>query len=229
LGQFSSAGVREYLSAAYADSTWRKFDSAVKSFSCFEKYSNVTTSWPLSEKILMDYAVWAFKTAKVKGATVEAYLHLLKGVHKLKNLDTRGFDSYALKALIKGKQNLEVYDSEAKATRKVMTLALLKLLGHAIAKSGWSDNSKLVVWGAATVAFFGSLRCGEILPQNEKSFNPSDTLLWKDVKIFDDDHVLLHIKCTKNKTRGGEFVDIFGFEGHGVCPVKALKKLSVSS
>jgi len=44
-----------------------------------------------------------------------------------------------------------------------MTLALLKLIGHQIAKSDWSDDSKLTVWGACTTAFFGAFRIGEIL------------------------------------------------------------------
>jgi len=64
-----------------------------------------------------------------------------------------------------------------------MSLPLLKILGHALAKKDWTENSKQVVWGAATLAFFGSLRCGEILPQNESSCSPPDTLLWGDLKF----------------------------------------------
>ena len=48
-----------------------------------------------------------------------------------------------------------------------MTLELLKILGHEIAKTDWPENSKQVLWCACTTAFFGSFRLGEILPKSE--------------------------------------------------------------
>jgi len=105
-----------------------------------------------------------------------------------------------------------------------MSLPLLKILGHEISKTDWSSNSKQVFWTACTLAFFGSFRMGELLPQKAKNNCLEDTLLWKDIKLYDDDHILVHVKTSKcNKS--GEFVDIFGYEGEGICPVKAVKKL----
>jgi len=225
LGEFKSQETRNFLSAAYADTTWRKFDSAAKSYAKFEVEENITTEWPLSEENLLLYATWGFARGGLKASSIESYLGLLKTIHKFKSLDTSAFDSFALKSLIRGKENLEIYSQEVKATRKVMSLPLLKILGHAIAKKDWSENSKQVVWGAATLAFFGSLRCGEILPQNENSCSPPDTLLWEDLKFYGEDHILIHVKNAKTRVKGGEFVDIFSFEGHGVCPIKAMKKL----
>ena len=92
-----------------------------------------------------------------------------------------------------------------------MTLPLLKLLGHEIAKSNWGENSKHTVWTAFIFAFFGSFRMGEILPQQEKSFSPRDTLLWGDKKFLEQNHILIHIKSPKSRLPQGEFVDIFSF------------------
>jgi len=218
------SGASGLIAASYANSTWRKFDAAVKSYEKFLCDKSICISWPFSHDNLIEYVCWGSDKG-YKASTIDSYLALLKNIHKMKGVEFDQFDSYVLKSLIRGKENLEVYTAEVKATRKVMTLHLLRILGHAISKCNWGENSKLVVWGAMTTAFFGSFRCGELLAQNENSFSPDDCLLWKDVKFYDDDHILIHVKNPKTKTRGGEFVDIFGFEGKGVCPVKAMKKL----
>jgi hypothetical protein len=65
---------------------------------------------------------------------------------------------------------------------------------------------------------------GELLPRGENTDRPEETLLWRDVKIYED-RALILIKCSKNKTDGGESVDIFQFPGHGVCPLSSIKRL----
>ena len=140
-------------------------------------------------------------------------------------MDSSGFDNFVLKNILRGKENLEFYDEKVKETRKVMTLPLLKILGNEIAKSDWESNSKQVVWSAFTLAFFGSFRMGELLSPQENSFSPKDTLLWKDVKFLSPSHIIVHIKTPKSRLPDGEFVDIFEFGGHNVCPVKVLARL----
>jgi hypothetical protein len=130
-----------------------------------------------------------------------------------------------IKAMIKGAENLALFNVWKSNSRKVMTLPLLKILGHQIASVGWSNNSKLEVWTACVVAFFGSLRFGEILPASENSFYHAETLLWKDLKFRKDNSVLVHVKIDKSKNKTGSFVDLFEFKGHACCPVDCLKAL----
>jgi hypothetical protein len=129
-----------------------------------------------------------------------------------------------LKALIRGAENLRLYDLPAKETRKVMTLPLLKILGHALASCDWSADSVQIFWTCSLLMFFGSLRIGEVLPPSSNKFNSFETLLWKDV-IFRKDSVLVHIKIPKSKNPQGDYIDIFEFKGHGCCPVSALRTL----
>ncbi len=63
-----------------------------------------------------------------------------------------------------------------------------------------------------------------MLGTGEWKYNPFETLLWSDIKIFEKS-ALLHIKVTKNCSKEGEFVDIFPFPGHGCCPLAALVNL----
>jgi hypothetical protein len=99
---------------------------------------------------------------------------------------------------------------------------LLKILGHSIAISNWSDHSKCVIWSASCVAFFGSFRFGKFLPKNDKSFNIHEALMWSDVKIFDDNSIQIHVKIPKTRTPNGEFVSLFKFPNNSCCPIEAL-------
>ena len=108
--------------------------------------------------------------------------------------------------------------------RKVMTLPLLRILGHQIANSGWRSDSKQVFWTAAVLAFFGSFRFGEILCPKENSFNSKECLLWEDI-LFSKDSVTIHIKIPKSRNLKGEFIDLFKINNVSYCPVSALTKL----
>ena len=106
-----------------------------------------------------------------------------------------------------------------------MTLPLLKILGHNLSASGWQGGNIQAVWTACTACFFSSARMGEFLSKEEAAFDPSSTLTWADIKARKDGSFLIHIKNPKSGRAGGEFIDIFPFEGHGVCPAAALKRL----
>jgi hypothetical protein len=86
------------------------------------------------------------------------YLSDLKLAHKLRDLDCSHFDDFFTKAMIKGAGNLLLYTNIVRKAKFVLTFPLLKLLGHEVAKSDWSVDSKRVFWAACCLAFFGSFR-----------------------------------------------------------------------
>ncbi len=164
----------------------------------------------------------------MKANTVEQYISSLETIHKLRNIDSSTCTAFTIDRIIKGAKNREQYSETPKHTRKVMSLPLFKILGHEIALSEWEDDSKDIIWTAAVLAFFGSPKFGEMLGTGEWKYNPYETLLWSDIKIFEKS-ALLHIKVTKNCSKEGEFVDIFPFPGHGCSPLAALVNLKKSS
>lgn len=173
---------------------------------------------------ICEFTSWMILSAKLKPSSVKSYLSSLATLHKLRNVPSVNFSCYLVKTLIRGAENLDFYNVDKKETRKVMTLPLLKILGHALASCDWSEDSKQVFWSCSLLAFFGSLRMGEILPLTGSKFNPFETLLWSDL-VFRKDSVLVHIKIPKSRNPEGDFIDIFEFPGHGCCPVTALKAL----
>jgi hypothetical protein len=75
----------------------------------------------------------------------------------------------------------------------MITLPMLKLIGHEIAKSDGTKNLKQVLWSACVTAFFGSFRLSEILSKREWNYNETETLLWSNVKFTGPDSVLIYI------------------------------------
>ncbi|MFN9907353.1 MAG: hypothetical protein ACK56F_14735, partial [bacterium] len=136
-------------------------------------------------------------------------------------MPTDGCDSFLCKVQIRGAQNLQFYKQSNTGYKKVMTLPLLRILGHELANNQWSENSKLVVWSCYTIAFMGSFRLGEILSKSEHTFNYHETLLWKDVKFMKDGSVQIHNKIPKTRTKHGEFISLFPFPHFGCCPIAA--------
>jgi hypothetical protein len=126
--------------------------------------------------------------------------------------------------MLKGAQNLELYSDITKNCRRAMTFPLLKILSHCIAAKHWSEIDKQCYWTAFTVAFYGSFRFGELVSESVKSYNKNETLLWSDIN-FGTDFAVIHIKITKNKTKNGEFIDLFTQKDSHYCPVKALIRL----
>jgi hypothetical protein len=218
--------------AAYTSSSWKSMMAAV---SCFEKFAfekNLSVKWPIPVINVQMFINWAIMERKLSPNTVKSYIHHLATIHKLKNMSPNSCKNFANEAMIRGAENLAFYEPCQLKQKNVMTLPLLRVLGHELCKSDWSIHSKSVFWAACTCAFFGSFRFGELLSKEETRFNPHETLLWKDVTFLEDLSIKIHNKIPKTRTQGGEIISLFQFPKFSCCPVEALrnlKKLSNSS
>jgi hypothetical protein len=212
------------VTAAYSSSSWNSLKCVENSFKIFEVASNKIFVWPLEVDSICEYINWCHFEKGLSASTIKSYISNLATIHKLKNLSAENFLSFLVKTHLRGVENLNLVSGCNNRTRRVMTLPVLKILGHEIAGKIWTANSKQVVWTAMCVAFFGSFRIGEILAKAEFSFNYSETLLWKDIKFFEDNSVQIFSRVTKNRTPGGENISLFEFTGP-CCPVSALRIL----
>ena len=199
------------LAAAYASSTWDRMICALNLTEKFHKHTKMIVPWPFTHSFITHFIEWLSFIKNLAPASINTYMSLLKLIHKLRGLDTSTCESFLCKTLIRGASNLQYYKPRMNANKKVMTIPLLKILGHNLAKTDWSDHTKSVIWTAATVGFFGSFRFGELLSKKQNEYNKFETLLWSDMKFFDDGSVRIHKKIPKNRTPNGEFVSLFEF------------------
>ena len=214
------------LHASLAAGTWKKYASGWRMFDNYEAALQKSCQWPLNKEVLRGFAVFCIADRKLKPATVRTYLSSLVCLHRIK-----GFADFELKdclidAILRGAGNLLMCAPVPPAnTRRVMTLPLLRHLGHRLSNSGWSRPTQQSIWSAATLAFFGSARMGELLANGDYSFDPSANLTWSCVQYrADSNSFLIHVRLPKTGSKEGEFIDIFLFPASGCCPVAALLK-----
>jgi hypothetical protein len=213
------------VKAAYAEASWKKISSALNAYKKYCICMRLPFELPIDRNTMSDFISWAALEKKLSPDSIKSYISNIKLIHKLKGLLTDGCSSFLCKTLIRGAENLHFYSNEKKEQKKVMSLPLLRILGHELANSNWSDHSKVVIWSTYTVAFMGSFRLGELLAKSETEFNPLETLMWRDIKFMSDDSIQIHVKVPKTRTAKGEHISLFPFPFYGCCPVAAIKKL----
>jgi hypothetical protein len=219
----------DLLEAAYADSTWDRLCCTLNNFEKFEEDVKMKFAWPLNDNAIAYFIKWSVFVKKHALNTTSAYIANLKLIHRLRNLDFSACNSFSSKTQLKGAENLNYYNSSRSGNKKVMTLPLLKVIGHELSLLPWTDLSKSVTWTAMLCAFYGSFRFGELVPKNSSIFNEAENLLWSDIKFVDSDSVIIHNKIPKTRNPNGEFISLFRFPDEAYCPINALlnlKKLS---
>lgn len=220
------------IRASVAVSTWKKHTSALRCFEMFESSNMSRYTWPLTDNVLAEFAAWAVTVRNLMPSTIKSYLSSITTIHELRGYYRENCCTPTVKRILQGSQNLKFYSDVANCTRKVMSMSLMKLLGHGIAKSEWELNSQQVIWTAAVVAFCGSFRMGELLSPNKYSYNKFETLLWSDISFPDKDSVLIHLKMEKSRNPKGAYIDLFRVSNIGLCPVSSLtllKKMSADA
>ena len=91
-------------------------------------------------------------------------------------------------------------------------------------------NCQKALFGQLQLLGFSAVfRFGELLAKSEITFNPFESLLWSDIKFFEDQSVQIKNKIPKNRTPCVEFVFLVSFPGHGCCPIEAISTLAVLS
>jgi hypothetical protein len=214
------------LHASVAASTWSRYASGWKAFESFEIQAKKNFKWPLDSKTIQAFTAFCLIQKKLKPSSVKTYLSSLVMLHKLKGIHDYKLDDRAISNLLRGAENILMAEPEPPALkRRVMTLPILKLLGHQLSKSGWLKNTQQTIWAACLTGFFSSARMGELLAPAEIGLDPTSTLTWDCVQFRGQESVLLHIRLPKMSTREGDFVDLFPFPEPPYCPVAALAKL----
>jgi hypothetical protein len=152
----------ELMAASRSASSWNRHISAVKCFSKFCISHGIIQSWPIDLKTLRNFVNWALTKHKLSSNSARVYLSDLKLAHNLRGLKTEIFNDFFIKSMLKGAENLALYENISKRARLIMTLLLLKILGHEIAaKSSWSSDSKRVFWSACCLAFLVPSGCAK--------------------------------------------------------------------
>ena len=192
-------------------------------FDNFQQQGGKKFTWPLANETIRDFAIWCVSVKKLQPGTASTYLQALSMAHKLKGLGKMGgMKDELLDLILKGAErdpSKQGYGQD-KVGRRVVSLPLLRVLGHKLANSGGDPISNQTIWAACTVAFFTSARMGELLAPSEASFDPTTTLTWQDIKFRKDGSILIHIKIQNLAQKGGNFWTFLVFRVLGAAQSK---------
>jgi hypothetical protein len=214
------------LNLSLTKSSWAKHMSGWNALKKFENYCDCTFVWPLSIEIIRSFAVFCTSNLNLKQSTTKSYMSSLRLAHALQGIDCKNFECDKILSMIySGAKTLQSSRVNTVDKRRAMSLPLLLVMAHRIQTKNWNHYSKQVLWAVAAIAFFGSIRMGELLSPTNKYSQENVCLTWNDVKFISDDELLLRIPFSKTKKLQGEYVDIFSFKHYNCCPIDSLKQL----
>ena len=158
----------------------------------FCSVKSLRVALPLPNTAICDFTAWALKHCSLKPSTVKSYVSSLSSIHEVNGFAGYNCLSPTVKRIIQGAQNLQFYEEISKCTRKVMSLPLLKLTGHVIAKASWDPNSKQVIWTACVVALCGSFKLGKSFGKKWMVLPHNGNVIVKRCEIYKTESVLIH-------------------------------------
>ena len=211
-----------------AKATWDRHRAVEKSFKRFCDSENVEMVFPCKIEILQKYASWCDKSRNLKACSIKTYLYSLSKLQQLKGFGPINFQKIPqMKDFLRGVKNVPRSNKVTKK-RKAISYPMLKLIGNVISCTNWSGYEKTMTWTAYLLSFFGSLRIGELISDEETAFDVDKTLCWRDI-TFGDGEITLHVRSPKVEHAGGDLVCFFPFPVPGLCPVSALYRLKAKA
>ncbi|KAG1791073.1 uncharacterized protein HD556DRAFT_1241183 [Suillus plorans] len=196
--------IQQALDAAWADSTLRKYCSAIRSFLLFCELEHIPSEsrCPASEALLCAFA--SSRLGSLAGDSVRNHMSALKAWHAYHNAPWLG--SSRLHFVLNGVSNLAPSSSSRPQWPPVTCSMLLILASHLDLSLGL-DACCLA---AACAAMWGQLRLGEILSSWEKSFKEFHIACRSDLSapFNSNGSRKLHLPFMKVKKNKGEEVII---------------------
>jgi hypothetical protein len=127
------------------------------------------------------------------------------------------------KILLMGYKNME--KGRKKHTPvKPINLTILQQIRRNLNSTKIGRGTRLAIWAASLLAFWGSFRLAEILPSRRLAFDKFSDLLWNDIQ-WKKESLLLNIKQPKIPNGWADKVEIFQVSASHFLPSACFKKI----
>ena len=194
--------------------------------------TNTTMSFPLTEGKVLTFVAWLMSRG-LSTSTINSYLAGVRQAHLVKNIELPVLRSPIIKQILEGTKKIDALKQRLgeKPKRLAVTPLILRTWKAELCSSSYSNTDKLMLWAIAVLAFQGAFRIHELLNRYTSTFDPSFSLLQKDLSmktiiIGGEQTNIIQIKIkSEKKDRVGvdTLVDVYESKGP-FCPVRALKK-----
>ena len=233
----SAKTLANYANHGLAQGTWSSYKTVWNHLSRCEEETGKDMSLPFTTETTLTFVAWLLESRKVKSVTIDKYLSALRMMHLTQGHNIPCLREPIVQLILTGKKNWDNVreNLNGKVKRDPVTLEMMKFFKKKLITMDWSAKRKILFHAVTTLAWNGSFRIHELLSRESKTFDPTTTLLWKDVKI---DSVNWNGKCVgvisvflkspkTDRIGAGQRIEVFE-TGNFMCPYKAFKKYKMS-
>ena len=219
------------LSAA----SWKTYKTAENHLNACMAEVGRRMAFPFSVGDVLTFIAWLAVKRKVRAKTIMIYLSGLRMAHFQRGHFSINLHSDIVKHVLTGLKQQDVIKDKTKdaVERLPVTMEVMRMLKEELLMCQWDLRKKRLVWAIAAMAFSGSFRVHELLSREAQRYDPTSTLLTKDVtcKILPEQGAsVLQVFLKSPKERRlklGIQVDLFS-TGSYICPVEAYLKYKQS-
>ena len=238
---FIHLGVPEHLATTLAwasnhglaATTWKTYGTAARHLqACIEDIGR-NMEFPFSVGDTLTFIGWLVEKRGVKAKTVQIYLSGLRMAHFQRGLFNVNLYADIVRHVLTGLKQCDLIKEKqgGSVERLPVTMEVMEQIKLRLLNCGWDLGKKRLVWAVVTMAFSGSFRIHELLSREEKKFDPSSTLLAKNVssEVVKDGRrwekvIKVYLKAPKERRlKMGLAIDVFPTESY-LCPVVAFEK-----
>ena len=212
--------------------TWMSYGSINKHLKECQIATGRRLPFPMTHESVLTLLAYLFERTTLKAATINNLLSALRTAHLTKGHYVHVLRPDIVSSLLKGRANRDASETRRVEERLPVTVDILKMLRLILdLDKNMSEGYKLLIWSVSLMAFWGSLRVGEILSKTARTIDPEVDLLRKDVTITTKkvagkvkEFLRVDLKSPKEARNNPVpiTVEIFG-TGDGLCPVRAYK------
>ncbi|KAJ7126598.1 hypothetical protein C8R43DRAFT_1134922 [Mycena crocata] len=221
----AAAKVEHALNHVWAESTIEKYSNSLQAFWRFCDEENVTLAQrlPANEELLCSFA--ASWVGEIAGVTARGAISAVKAWHIVNDAPWLG--GLRLRYVLRGIENLATASSK-KDPRPPVTAEMLEVLE---AELNHNDPKDAAVFAAACCTFWGQLRLGEFLSENQGSYLEGRIPLGSDLGRASTRAGLRTLRLPWTKTKGARGDTAMLCRQHGPSdPIRAVENhLSVNS
>ena len=233
----AATSLAKYANHGLAQATWSSYKTVENHIDRCERETRKDLSLPFNIEKTLTFVAWLIDVRGVKSITIDKYLSGLRMIHLTKGHDIPCLREPIVKLILTVRTNWDNIkeELEGKRRRDPVTISMMKFFKKKLLTIDWTVEKKILFHAVTTLAWNGSFRIHELLSKEAKTFDPTVTLLWKDIKegkveiegkfIYT---LSIFLKSPKvDRIGAGQRVEVFE-TGNFMCPWKAFRKYKAS-
>ena len=237
---FSNSGVPTSLAPCLAEagnfslaaSTWKTYKTPDNHVDRCNQEMGTNLTYPFSVVDILTFIGWLVEKRGVRSTTVQVYMSAVRMGHLKRGFYNTNLRPDIVQLIITGLKQRDLLKDKlaGKVGRAPIDMKLMRIIKIGLRNSKWSVHKKRLVLAVANTSFNGSFRIHELLSRQKNCFDPTSTLLTRDVVVDETSEVgeiqgvlRVHLKSPKeSRLRHGVKVEIAA-TGSFICPVVAVK------